>query len=178
MKTLKSLTLIALVIGMFSFTACGQKKDVPQKVKTAFTQKFPDAQKVKWDMEEENEWEAEFKINGKEMTACYDNTGKWLETEFEVKIKDLPAEVFKAINLKFEGFEIEEAESIEKPDFKGYEILLEIEETEVEILVTSDGKLTIKDVKVEDEDDEDDDNDDDDDDDDDDNDGNDNEKDE
>lgn len=177
MKTLKSLTLIALVIGMFSLTACGQKKDVPQKVKTAFTQKFPDVQKVKWESEDENEWEAEFKMNGKEMTVCYDNTGKWLETEVEVKIKDLPAEVFKAINMKFEGFEIEEAESIEKPDFKGYEILLEKKETEVEILVTSDGNLTIKDVKVEDEEDEEEE-DDVEEDDDDDHDGNDNEKDE
>ena len=177
MKTLKSLTLIALVIGMFSFTACGQKKDVPQKVKTAFTQQFPNAQKVKWDMEEENEWEAEFKMNGKKMTACYDNKGKWLETEVEVKMKDLPAEVFKAINMKFEGFEIEEVESIEKPDFKGYEILLEKKETEVEILVTSDGNLTIKDVKVEDEEDEEEE-DDVEEDDDDDHDGNDNEKDE
>ena len=37
--------------------------------------KFQNATKVKWDQEEENEWEAEFKMNGDEMSASFDNAG-------------------------------------------------------------------------------------------------------
>ena len=87
------------------------------------------------------------------MSACFDNSGKWLETETEIKKNELPSEAFKSINLKFENFKIEEVEKLETPDFKGFEIELEKGETEVEILVTSDGVITIKEVEVEDEDD-------------------------
>lgn len=61
----------------------------------------------------------------------------------------------KILIIEFDGFEIDEVEFVEKPDSTGYEIALEKEETEVEVLVTKAGKITIKKVNVEDEDDED-----------------------
>ncbi|MBS2100968.1 PepSY-like domain-containing protein [Carboxylicivirga linearis] len=128
--------------------ACGQTP--PKKVETSFTQKFSNAQSPEWE-QEGDEWEVEFKLSGNEMSASFDNNGKWLETESEVKKKDVPAEIFKAVTLKFEGWEIEEIERIEKPDFKGYEIALEKEETETEILVSDSAEITIKKVKVEEE---------------------------
>ncbi len=76
------------------------------------------------------------------MAACFDNSEVWLETE--VNKKNLTAEVFKAINLEFEGWEIDEAERVLTPEMKGYEIVLEKEDTEVEVIVAADGKLTIK----------------------------------
>jgi len=50
----------------------------------------------------------------------------------------------------FRGLKFEKTELVETPDFKGYEIVLEKENTEVEILVTSFGVITIKEVYVED----------------------------
>jgi hypothetical protein len=132
------------------FMACGQTPTPPKVVLTAFAKQFKEVQNPEWE-QEENEWEAEFKLNGVEMSVSFDNSGNWLETETEVKKKDVPADIFKAVNLKFDGWEMEEIERIEKPDFKGYEIALEKEETETEILVTDSGEITIKKVKVEDE---------------------------
>ena len=66
-------------------------------------------------------------------------------------------EDMKILIIEFDGFEIDEVEFVEKPDFTGYEIALEKEETEVEVLVNKAGEITIKKVNVEDEDDEDDD---------------------
>lgn len=144
-------TILSFFASGLVLMACGQTPTPPKEVQSAFSKKFSAVQELKWE-QEDNEWEAEFKLNETEMSASFDNSGKWLETETEVKKKDLPAEIFKAVNLKFEGWEMEEVERIEKPDFKGYEIALEKEETETEILVTDSGELTIKKVKVEDED--------------------------
>ncbi len=103
---------------------------------------FPNATKVKWDQEEKNEWEAEFKMNGDAMSASFDNAGKWLETEKELKKNQLPAAVLNAFNAKYAGYKMDEASEIEKPDFKGYELGIEKGEETLEILVTADGKIT------------------------------------
>ena len=142
-------SLIILTVLTTSLMACGQTP--PKKVTDNFKQKFPDATKVSWDQEEVNEWEAEFNMNKQEMSASFDNTGKWLETETDVKKRELPAEVVKAVALRFNGWKIEEVESNEQPDFKGYEMGLEKKDTEIEILVTTSGGITINNVKVEDE---------------------------
>lgn len=150
---------IALVIALF---ACTQ--DPPKKVTDAFTNKFTNTTDVRWEQENENEWEADFKSEGTEMSASFTNDGKWLETETLLNKKDIPADVYKAVLLKFEGWEVDEVESIETPDFKGYEMVLEKEDTETEILVSESGEIQIMSVIVEEEDhDEDEDEDDDDD---------------
>ncbi len=136
----KSIFIIAaLAFGLF---ACAQTP--PKSVTDNFAEKFSSATKVKWDQEEINEWEAEFKMNGSEMSASFDNAGIWLETEKKIGKKDLPASVSTAIKAKFPNAKIEEASEIQTPDFKGYEVALENGETDMEVLVTADGKLTIK----------------------------------
>ena len=145
-------TLLFVFVSGLVFMACAQNPSPPKEVQATFSKKFKEVQNTEWE-QEENEWEAEFKLNGTKMSASFDNSGNWLETETEVKKKDVPADIFKAVNLKFDGWEMEEIERVEKPDFKGYEIALEKKETETEILVTDAGEITIKKVKVEDEDD-------------------------
>ena len=146
----KSIFVIAVLA--ISLVACAQNP--PKSVADNFNMKFQNATKVKWDQEEENEWEAEFKMNGDEMSASFDNAGKWLETEKELKQNQLPAAVQNAFNAKYAGYKMNEAAEIEKPDFKGYELGIEKGEESLEILVTADGKITST-KKVEEEEDED-----------------------
>jgi len=135
-------SILVITVLAFGLFACGQTP--PKSVTDNFSKKFASATKVKWVMEEENEWEAEFKMDGKEMSASFDKEGTWLETEKEISRKDLPATVSNAITSKFPKAKIEEASEIQTPDFKGYEVALEDGETEMEVLVTADGKLTLK----------------------------------
>jgi len=145
----KSIFIItALVFGLFA-----SAQTPPKSVTDNFAKKFAGATAVKWDSEEENEWEAEFKMNGAEMSASFDKAGAWLETEKEISKKDLPATVTNAIKAKFPKAKIEEASEIQTPDFKGYEVALEDGETDMEVLVTADGKLTVKKESKEEEDD-------------------------
>ncbi|MCF8369320.1 MAG: PepSY-like domain-containing protein [Bacteroidales bacterium] len=144
-------SLLFTIIGAFIlFTSSSCQTEAPSKVRSAFKEKFPDVTKVKWEMENDNEWEAEFKSDGLEGSASFDLEGKWLETEMEIITEDLPANVFKALYLEYEKFEIEEAVSLSSPDFMGYELSVEIldgkKEKEFEVKISEDGK-TIQMVK-------------------------------
>jgi hypothetical protein len=140
---MKNFFILIALFSVIFFSACSQKNP-PESVKKEFSQKFADAKSVKWDSEEANEWEAEFKINGKEMSACFDNTGKWLETEAEVSDKELPSAVTNTLKSEFPGFKAGEASTIEDPEMKGFEIALKNKEKEIAVIIGSDGTVLKK----------------------------------
>jgi uncharacterized membrane protein YkoI len=137
---MKNLILLSIFLLGFSITACAQKK-APEAVTKAFTQKFAAAKSVKWDNESANEWEAEFMMAGKEMTASFDITGKWLETEIEISSKDLPAVVTATLAMEFAGYKTGEMSIIENPEMKGFEIGLKKDKSEVELVIDANGKV-------------------------------------
>ena len=139
-------TILVLCLFVVSLVVNAQKTP-PAAVSKAFAEKFKNAEKVKWDMEEANEWESEFKLNGKETSASFDQTGKWLETEMEISKADLPAEVKASLDKQFPDAKIKECESNESPDFSGYEMSLVSKGKSYEVKVTKDGKLTAKEEK-------------------------------
>ncbi len=116
-------TLFVLGILVISLVACTQKTPTTA-VTNAFAQKFKGAEKVKWDMEESNEWEAEFKLSEKAISASFDLAGKWLETEVEIEKSEVPLAVKTAIEKEYVGAKMGEVSNIETPDFNGYEIAL------------------------------------------------------
>lgn len=138
-----------MILAIFSFSACGQKTDVPAKTKTAFDQKFPTAKKVKWDKENETEWEAEFKMNGEEYSANFTSDGTWMETEYEIEKSEIPEAVQKTLDNEFAGYDIEEVEVSETMDGKVYEFAMEKDETDLEVAISPDGKVVKKEVKKE-----------------------------
>ena len=131
-----------------SNAACAQKisaDKVPAAVTSAFKAKFPNATKTNWEMENANEYEAGFKLNGEEVSANFDNTGKWLETETEIKVSALPAAVQAALTKDFAGFKIEEASKIESAkDGNCYEAEIEKGEETFDVLFSPDGKMLSK----------------------------------
>jgi len=148
MKNLQIGVISAILI--FTMANCNGQ-GAPKEVLKTFNEKFAKASDVKWEQEEPNEWEAEFKLDGKEASASFDLAGNWLETEMVLAEKDITPAAQKAISAKFAGWEFEKVESIEKPGFNGYEIEMEKGETSVELVVTAAGELTIEKVTVEDE---------------------------
>jgi hypothetical protein len=132
------LVITVLTFGLF---ACGQTP--PKQVTDTFSKKFANATKVKWGMEDKTEWEAEFKMDGKEMSASYDLEGKWINTEAKLTEKDLPANVLKAVKAAYADWKIESVESYETPEMKGYELGIEKGKEELEILVSAEGNITV-----------------------------------
>ena len=139
MKKLFFLSVMFLVC----IIAFGQKT-VPQQVNNAFSQKYPSAKSVKWASEEANEWEAEFTLNGKGMSASYDNSGKWLESETEIAAKDLPAAVSGTLAKEFAGYKTDEMSILDSPELKGFEVGLKKGESTLEIVIDNSGKVIKK----------------------------------
>ncbi len=128
--------------------------EVPQAVKNAFNQKYPAAQMVAWELERIGEFEAEFKLNKKEMSANFLEDGTWVGSEIEIEKKDLPVTIKNSITVKFPDYEIEEAEISEKPNGeKLYEVELENGKTKMEFkaIFSVDGSFVKKEIEEEDE---------------------------
>lgn len=149
---MKNLILTMVLTLTISTVSCAQEKDVPQKVKTAFNQKFPNAKRVSWEMEDETEWEAEFKMNGKEYSANFSFNGEWKETEYEIKKSEIPANIKAILDQNFDDYDIEEAEIAESASGKSYEFEIEVDDQEFEVAIDAQGKLTKKLESEEDED--------------------------
>jgi len=115
MKKIIVLLSACLLIGLTGYTQKITPDKVPAAVKQAFAKKFPAATDVKYEMEKKD-YEITFKEKGVEMSANFDATGKWLETETEIKESDLPKEVAASVAKNFAGFKISEPAKTETPD--------------------------------------------------------------
>jgi len=142
---MKTTILSLAAILLFSFTACGQSgKDVPAPVKSAFTQKFSGATNVKWGMESDKEWEAEFQMSGKKYSANFDNAGNWMETEYQVTVSELPAAVKATLDKESAGSKIKLSEVTETKDGKAFEFVLNKGENKTELVIDNSGMVTKK----------------------------------
>lgn len=139
MKHLLVIIAICLGIGTNSF---GQNSNTPIAVQNAFKTKFQDTRKVKWELEKEGEWEANFHQAGHEMSALFNTSGTWLETEMEIRKDDLPMAIKNAISSQFKGYSIDEAAKINASDgTTSYEAELEKGESNIEVLFSEDGQI-------------------------------------
>ncbi len=152
---MKNFMIMTVLISTMTLTACTQKNDVPAKVKTAFEQKFPNATKISWDKENANEWEAQFKMDGKEYSANFDSEGNWKETEYKISKSDIPAAVKSTLDKEYNGYKVEEAEVSETANGKVYEFELEKGNSDMEVAISLDGKIVKKEEKEEERNDED-----------------------
>jgi len=142
---MKNLFLIISVLVTINFMACGQPNtNVPQKVKNAFFEKFPDIKKLKWDKENDEGWEAEFKMNGTKYSATFNDEGEWLETEYEINFNEVPPIVKATLDIEFKDYKVEESEVSETANGKVYEFELEKNKTEVEVAIDVKGKVIKK----------------------------------
>ena len=130
-----------------TLVSCAQ--GIPTKIQDAFNAKFPNAKFIKWDKENDSEWEAEFKVDGVEHSANFSENGTWKETEFEIKKNQLPPAVKETLERDFSGYEIESAEMTETPELIAYEVEIEKGEETMEVVIDGNGKVIRKKVKQE-----------------------------
>lgn len=81
-------TLIAIVCSLFLLAGCAKQikvnsSDVPSVVITAFNEKYPEAQEIKWFAEDEKGFyfQADFKIGTIEKSAQFKTDGTFVEEE-------------------------------------------------------------------------------------------------
>ncbi len=140
---MKNIIILVAALTFISSSAFSQKNP-PEIVKKEFTKKYATAQSVKWENEEQNEWEAEFTMNSKKMSASFDNSGKWMESETTITEKDLPAEVANTLDKDYQGFKKSDISIFEDSKNKGFELTLKKAESSIEILIDNAGKIIKK----------------------------------
>ncbi len=151
---MKRIVIVLLTAALMSNSAIAQKisaDKIPGAVTSEFKSKFPKATNVPWEIENNNDYEASFKLNGQEVSANFDKNGKWLETETEIKVSALPASIQSSLSKDFAGYKIAEASKIESlKNGNCFEAEIEKGGETFDMLFASNGKLLSK-TKVEEE---------------------------
>ena len=138
---MKKYFFVALTV-IFSYATTFAQNKTNNAIETAFKAKFPNATKVKWDKENEHEYEASFTENGIKHSANFSDKGEWLETESPSSFDKLPSKVQTAFNLAHKGAKIKAVAKIEAS--KGetqYEIEVKKGLKSLEYFYNSEGKL-------------------------------------
>lgn len=149
MKKIIGLATILLALNTASFaqkekneskktemTETAKHVNAPPDVKTAFSKDFP-GMVTKWEKEGAN-YEANFKQNGKTMSALYDAKGNKQETEQDIEVSELPQNVKDYIAAHYKGENIKEAAIITKANG---EVNYEAEVKGMDVLFSKDGKF-------------------------------------
>lgn len=86
--------------------------DVPKIVKLAFEKKYPDERSPKWGVDRNGNFEAAFKDDGEKYRADFTPSGEWIETENNIKEKELPEVIRQIIKEQFQDYKIVELERV------------------------------------------------------------------
>jgi len=137
--------LIVLIVGAFGFISCNDDDDnysPDQQIVSAFYEMYPDAKRVEWERKI-GYFVADFKDNGKERDSWFDAAGKWVLTETEIPVNDIPAVIKEAINnTEYNGWHIDDADYLERIDMEPvYVIEVEKGDTEVDRTFSETGEL-------------------------------------
>ncbi len=117
---MKNVFLLAFIF--VSMTSIFAQKGVPASAISTLKQKFPEAQKTKWEKEKNGDFEAHFKLKGTAMSATFSPTGEWLETESGIPVSAVPAPVLAAFKKTHGAATIKAADKIESATSVSYEI--------------------------------------------------------
>ncbi|MEO6000721.1 MAG: hypothetical protein ABIN89_27985 [Chitinophagaceae bacterium] len=139
----KYLFPIAMAL-VFSLTCLAQKEEkeaknltVPIAAKASLLKAFPGYSNIKWEKENAN-YEANFKQNGKKMSAVFDNNGTLLEWEITMKPGELPASILLYVKEHYKGVPIKEAAKITKSNG---DVNYEAEVNKVDVMFDVNGKF-------------------------------------
>lgn len=134
-----------LVIILFALSACNSPNEtVPKKVNNTFIKKFPQANEVKWEKENKTAWEADFILNGRKFSTVINTDGVWKETEYDIKLSEIPPVAKATIDSLFHGYEIEDAAVFGNAKMKVVKVELKNEKGKVIVTIDRSGKVLEK----------------------------------
>jgi len=120
---MKQIVSLALAVTVFAFSATAQRKkpDVPESVKNTFAQTYPKASHVKWD-QEINNYEADFRVDGKNGSIWYDTRGNCVKSEEQIDVHELPKEAREYIHKTYPSGVPDEARKVLKGKMTSYTV--------------------------------------------------------
>lgn len=98
------------------FLSCGQvvtSQETPAAVQANFEKMYPGENDPDWHVDSHGFYEAHFKQKGIHYRADYNKDGSWVETETNIKKKDLPQAIRDVIKNQFPEYVIAEIEKVQ-----------------------------------------------------------------
>ncbi|MCW3101912.1 MAG: hypothetical protein JWO09_352 [Bacteroidetes bacterium] len=144
---MKKILVFALSVFAFSTATVAQtieKSAVPAAIMNVFNTAYMSPEDVKWEMDYDN-YVAHFQKNKTEVIVTYNKDGKWVMTETPVTHKSLPAAVKSCLTRQFDIYKENDIEKVDKPDGVCYEIDVEYNQMNYEVVIAENGELIRKD---------------------------------
>jgi hypothetical protein len=105
----KLLRPLSVLFFVFQSIAC--LADVPLAIRAAFKKQFPAAEKVKWEPGI-GQFAAAFKLENKNISALFDDSGNLIETEEWASLDELPAQARTLIENQHPGKKVKEVKKV------------------------------------------------------------------
>ncbi|PKL78951.1 MAG: hypothetical protein CVV25_09600 [Ignavibacteriae bacterium HGW-Ignavibacteriae-4] len=150
---MKTIVCVVLFVILSTQVWAHPNSNVPDIVKSSFAKKYQDATDIEWEQDDDEEgdnWEVEYEIKSKEYSSLFDKNGKWIQTETEINISDLPSNAKATITKKFKNFKIIEVESLEDTSGNFYVIKIKNGKTEMEVTTNLKGEFIRQELEKED----------------------------
>lgn len=144
---MKNVSVLILGLLCFGILSCQEKKEeknneVPQAVRLSFQKKYPGEDDPDWKLDDHGYWESHFKQDGEKYRADFNADGTWVETENDIKKKNLPEAIKKVIKEKYPDEEITEVEHVlnaEKGEF--YDVEFKRKGKNMDVMFRKDGSI-------------------------------------
>jgi hypothetical protein len=106
---------ILTALQVFLFSSCLFAQEISPLAEQALQEKYPGAQNVEWDRTGKREYQGDFVLKGKTMSATFAPNGEWIETETILKNTALPQPVKDYVAKTYPKGVIAEVALIERP---------------------------------------------------------------
>ena len=136
--------MLSVMASSFWLISCSQDipaANVPSIVQNALQSKFVDATDIEWE-KKKNFYEAEFDMNNIDHKAHIDPNGHVIMYKMEIRKEELPQAVASAISRGHAGYDIDDAEKMEKDGMTYYQVELDAKgKKDKKLVYTTDGDL-------------------------------------
>jgi len=140
---MKLLFKIIILLVCLPLIACNALQEgIPDAVKAAFAKKYPGENDPDWFFDKNGNYEAKFKKDGIHYRADFTPQGVWVETETNIKEKELPKAIKKVIKEKYDDLKIAEIEKVES-NAKGlfYDVEFKVNGTKKDVEFNASGQI-------------------------------------
>jgi len=137
------ITAFILLTTFLAFSSCKSDGYIPpQNVVNAFKAQYPSAKRVEWEVK--NTYQvAEFYVGSTEFEAWFDNDGKWIMTESDIKYNSLPVVIRNSFESgEYAKWKVEDIDKLERAGMETlYIIEVELGEQEIDLHYLENGTL-------------------------------------